>query len=163
MWDRCAIQRLKLVIRCWLADWQAYCMWRINQKPSVSTRACRHSWSVQFLDLTLASTGENSWQSYLTYDTHAPFDMHFPSRYSNCLLLKSMYAGCPVVLPREAECVLLGAAIIGAVAAKKFVSINSAMESLNASGLVSKQILNGWHHEVSLSVVPFFMYCIQMY
>ncbi|CAM6107179.1 unnamed protein product [Calypogeia fissa] len=47
--------------------------------------------------------------------------------------------GCPVVLPREAECVLLGASILGAVAAKKFVSISSAMGALNAPGLVVQQ------------------------
>lgn len=49
--------------------------------------------------------------------------------------------GCPVVLPRETECVLLGAAIIGAVAAKNFASITSAMKALNAPGLVRKQAL----------------------
>jgi ribulose kinase len=43
-----------------------------------------------------------------------------------------------VFLPREAECVLLGAAIIGAVAAKKYDSIIAAMKALNAPGLVSR-------------------------
>jgi hypothetical protein len=46
-------------------------------------------------------------------------------------------AGCPVALPREKESVLLGAAVLGAVAAKKFVSIREAMMALNAPGLVS--------------------------
>jgi ribulose kinase len=44
--------------------------------------------------------------------------------------------GCPVALPREKESVLLGAAVLGAVAAKKFVSIREAMMALNAPGLV---------------------------
>lgn len=47
--------------------------------------------------------------------------------------------GCPVFLPRETECVLLGAAIIGSVAARKFASITSAMGALNALGLVVQQ------------------------
>lgn len=44
--------------------------------------------------------------------------------------------GCPVVLPREKETVLLGAAVLGSVAAKKFESVHHAMKVLNAPGLV---------------------------
>ncbi|XP_024543764.1 FGGY carbohydrate kinase domain-containing protein [Selaginella moellendorffii] len=44
--------------------------------------------------------------------------------------------GCSVILPREKESVLLGAAILGAVAAKKFHNVKEAMEALNAPGLV---------------------------
>lgn len=35
---------------------------------------------------------------------------------------------------------LLGAAILGAVAAKKYTSLNEAMKTLNAAGQVSKAI-----------------------
>ncbi|XP_057987958.1 uncharacterized protein LOC110642073 isoform X2 [Hevea brasiliensis] len=42
--------------------------------------------------------------------------------------------GCPIVLPRESESVLLGAAILGAVAAKKYTSLSEAMKALNAAG-----------------------------
>ncbi|KAL5973975.1 hypothetical protein ACLOJK_030635 [Asimina triloba] len=42
--------------------------------------------------------------------------------------------GCSIVLPRENESVLLGAAILGAVAAKKYSSLRDAMKSLNAAG-----------------------------
>ncbi|KAG9148737.1 hypothetical protein Leryth_013423 [Lithospermum erythrorhizon] len=45
-------------------------------------------------------------------------------------------SGCPIILPRENESVLLGAAIIGAVASKKYDTIRSAMKSMNASGQV---------------------------
>ncbi|KAL2928936.1 FGGY carbohydrate kinase domain-containing protein [Bienertia sinuspersici] len=44
--------------------------------------------------------------------------------------------GYPVILPRENESVLLGAAILGSVAAKKYPSLNEAMKALNASGQV---------------------------
>ncbi|EMS66802.1 FGGY carbohydrate kinase domain-containing protein [Triticum urartu] len=44
--------------------------------------------------------------------------------------------GCPIILPRENENVLLGAAILGAVAAKKFAGVHGAMKALNAAGKV---------------------------
>lgn len=44
--------------------------------------------------------------------------------------------GCPVILPRESESVLLGAAILGAVATKKYNSLREAMKALNAAGQV---------------------------
>ncbi|CAI0402949.1 unnamed protein product [Linum tenue] len=44
--------------------------------------------------------------------------------------------GCPVILPRESESVLLGAAILGAVAAKKYPTLMEAMKALNAAGQV---------------------------
>lgn len=47
------------------------------------------------------------------------------------------FQGCPVILPREKETVLLGAAVLGAVASRQFESVHSAMKVLNAPGLVS--------------------------
>ncbi|CAI0394013.1 unnamed protein product [Linum tenue] len=44
--------------------------------------------------------------------------------------------GCPVILPRESESVLLGAAILGAVAAKKYPTVMEAMKALNVAGQV---------------------------
>ncbi|XP_042482083.1 FGGY carbohydrate kinase domain-containing protein-like [Macadamia integrifolia] len=44
--------------------------------------------------------------------------------------------GCPLILPRESESVLLGASILGAVAAKKYSSLHDAMKALNAPGQV---------------------------
>ncbi|KAH7283185.1 hypothetical protein KP509_35G065200 [Ceratopteris richardii] len=44
--------------------------------------------------------------------------------------------GCKIILPREKETVLLGAAILGAVASKDFDSVQHAMRVLNAPGLV---------------------------
>ncbi|GFS40187.1 FGGY family of carbohydrate kinase [Actinidia rufa] len=44
--------------------------------------------------------------------------------------------GYPIILPRENEPVLLGAAILGAVAAKKYSNLNEAMKALNAAGQV---------------------------
>ncbi|XP_054806367.1 uncharacterized protein LOC129309049 isoform X2 [Prosopis cineraria] len=44
--------------------------------------------------------------------------------------------GCPIILPRESESVLLGAAILGAVASKKFSTLSEAMKALNAAGQV---------------------------
>ncbi|CAO2841736.1 unnamed protein product [Amaranthus hypochondriacus] len=44
--------------------------------------------------------------------------------------------GYPVILPRENESVLLGAAILGSVAAKKYPSLHKAMKALNAAGQV---------------------------
>jgi len=47
--------------------------------------------------------------------------------------------GCAVSLPRENEAVLLGAAVLGSVAAKKYSSVRDAMVALNAPGLVSNR------------------------
>ncbi|KAL6523431.1 hypothetical protein OROGR_017034 [Orobanche gracilis] len=44
--------------------------------------------------------------------------------------------GYPIVLPREKEPVLLGAAILGAVASKKYFTVREAMTALNAAGQV---------------------------
>ncbi|KAK7265292.1 hypothetical protein RJT34_32910 [Clitoria ternatea] len=44
--------------------------------------------------------------------------------------------GCSIILPRESESVLLGAAILGAVATRKYHSLNEAMKALNAAGQV---------------------------
>ncbi|KAL5549070.1 hypothetical protein UlMin_004301 [Ulmus minor] len=44
--------------------------------------------------------------------------------------------GCPIILPRESESVLLGAAILGAVAAREYSSVHEAMKALNAAGQV---------------------------
>ncbi|KAG0476620.1 hypothetical protein HPP92_013461 [Vanilla planifolia] len=44
--------------------------------------------------------------------------------------------GCPIILPRENESVLLGSAILGAVASKSYPSIREAMRALNAPGQV---------------------------
>ncbi|MBA0864545.1 hypothetical protein Goshw_004110 [Gossypium schwendimanii] len=44
--------------------------------------------------------------------------------------------GCPIILPRESESVLLGAAILGAVAAKNYTCLSEAMKALNAAGQV---------------------------
>ncbi|XP_024959289.1 FGGY carbohydrate kinase domain-containing protein isoform X1 [Cynara cardunculus var. scolymus] len=44
--------------------------------------------------------------------------------------------GCRIILPRENESVLLGAAILGAVAAKKYSSLREAMKALNAAGQI---------------------------
>ena len=43
---------------------------------------------------------------------------------------------CPIILPRESEPVLLGAAILGAVAARQYSSMHDAMKALNALGQV---------------------------
>jgi ribulose kinase len=52
------------------------------------------------------------------------------------LKINLFFTGCPIVLPRENESVLLGSAILGAVAAKKFSGIRDAMRTLNAPGKV---------------------------
>ncbi|RYR76995.1 hypothetical protein Ahy_A01g001488 [Arachis hypogaea] len=44
--------------------------------------------------------------------------------------------GYPIILPRESESVLLGAAILGAVATRKYHSLSDAMKALNAPGQV---------------------------
>lgn len=49
--------------------------------------------------------------------------------------------GYPIILPRENESVLLGAAILGAVASKKYSTVREAMMALNAAGGVCKPYL----------------------
>ncbi|GAB2239917.1 hypothetical protein Droror1_Dr00020435 [Drosera rotundifolia] len=54
----------------------------------------------------------------------------------------------PIILPRESESVLLGATILGAVAAKKYPSLNEAMKALNAAGqflpCLPLRVWQGW-------------------
>ena len=57
-------------------------------------------------------------------------------RSSNASPFASYCAGCQIVLPRENEPVLLGAAVLGAVAGKKFPGVRDAMKALNAAGKV---------------------------
>ncbi|GAB2236245.1 hypothetical protein Droror1_Dr00027984 [Drosera rotundifolia] len=65
---------------------------------------------------------------------------------------KSMFffdrAGYPIILPRESESVLLGAAILGASAAKKYPSLHEAMKALNVAGQflpgLSLRVWQGW-------------------
>jgi ribulose kinase len=64
---------------------------------------------------------------------HSPLSFSSPP-YS--VKFKFFFAGCPIILPRENESVLLGASILGAVAAKKFSGVRDAMKSLNAAGKV---------------------------
>lgn len=45
-------------------------------------------------------------------------------------------AGYPIILPRENESVLLGSAILGAVASKKYSTVRDAMKAMNAAGQV---------------------------
>jgi ribulose kinase len=44
--------------------------------------------------------------------------------------------GCRIVLPREPEAVLLGAALLGAVAAGRFATVVEAMGAMNAAGAI---------------------------
>ncbi|MBN1478048.1 FGGY-family carbohydrate kinase [Candidatus Sumerlaeota bacterium] len=46
--------------------------------------------------------------------------------------------GCRIALPREPEAVLLGSAILGAVAAERFGSVVEAMGAMNAAGEIIK-------------------------
>uniref|UniRef100_A0A453NIY1 Carbohydrate kinase FGGY C-terminal domain-containing protein n=1 Tax=Aegilops tauschii subsp. strangulata TaxID=200361 RepID=A0A453NIY1_AEGTS len=56
---------------------------------------------------------------------------------SRCSLKFNLFfTGCPIILPRENENVLLGAAILGVVAAEKFDGVRDAMKALNAAGKV---------------------------
>ena len=56
--------------------------------------------------------------------------------YEILAYLLMIVVGCPIILPRENESVLLGASILGEVAAKKFSSLNEAMKAMNAAGQV---------------------------
>ncbi|OAY69701.1 FGGY carbohydrate kinase domain-containing protein [Ananas comosus] len=50
--------------------------------------------------------------------------------------MQILLARCPIILPRENESVLLGAAILGAVAVKKYSGLQDAMKALNAAGQI---------------------------
>ena len=53
---------------------------------------------------------------------------------SRCSLKFNLFfTGCPIILPRENENVLLGAAILGAVAAKQFGGVHVAIKAQNES------------------------------
>ncbi|KAF6142099.1 hypothetical protein GIB67_037017, partial [Kingdonia uniflora] len=44
------------------------------------------------------------------------------------------YAGCTITLPRESESILLGAAILGVVVAKKYSGLRNVTRALNSTG-----------------------------
>src|SRR5262249_41137468 len=44
--------------------------------------------------------------------------------------------GCRIVLPREPEAVLLGSAVLGAVAAGRFPSVLASMQAMNRAGRI---------------------------
>lgn len=46
--------------------------------------------------------------------------------------------GCPIILPKEPEAVLLGSAILGAVASGKYKSVTEAMAAMNQVGKIIK-------------------------
>ena len=58
--------------------------------------------------------------------------------YEILAYLLMIIVGCPIILPRENESVLLGASILAEVTAKKFSSLNEAMKAMNAVGQVHK-------------------------
>lgn len=66
--------------------------------------------------------------------------------------------GCPIILPRENESVLLGAAILGSVASNKYTTLHSAMKALNAAGEVLSlslylSLFENCHCQGSLSTI----------
>nr|XP_009396981.1 PREDICTED: FGGY carbohydrate kinase domain-containing protein isoform X1 [Musa acuminata subsp. malaccensis] len=63
--------------------------------------------------------------------------------------------GCRIILPRESETVLLGAAILGAVAAQKYSGVHDAMRVLNAAGQVvhpSKDVKVKKYHDAKYQI-----------
>jgi ribulose kinase len=69
------------------------------------------------------------------------------------------FAGCPIILPRENESVLLGASILGAVAAKKFSGVRDAMKSLNAAGKACDKPSYFKEKKESASILYLYLYC----
>jgi ribulose kinase len=60
--------------------------------------------------------------------------------------------GCRLVLPREPEAVLLGAAMLGAVAAERYPGLEQAMAAMNAVSRVVAPAggdVAGYHEQVS--------------
>ncbi|CAL9063193.1 unnamed protein product [Musa banksii] len=63
--------------------------------------------------------------------------------------------GCRIILPRESETVLLGAAILGAVAAQNYSGVHDAMRALNAAGQVvypSKDVKVKKYHDAKYQI-----------
>ncbi|KAF3613798.1 FGGY family of carbohydrate kinase [Capsicum annuum] len=63
--------------------------------------------------------------------------------------------GYPIILPRENESVLLGSAILGAVASKKYPTVREAMKAMNAAGQVvhpSKDVKVKKYHDAKYSI-----------
>lgn len=63
--------------------------------------------------------------------------------------------GYPIILPRENESVLLGSAILGAVASKKYPTVRDAMKAMNAAGQVvhpSQDVKVTKYHDAKYSI-----------
>ncbi|MCD9560750.1 hypothetical protein HAX54_019541 [Datura stramonium] len=63
--------------------------------------------------------------------------------------------GYPIILPRENESVLLGSAILGAVASKEYPTVREAMKAMNAAGQVvhpSKDTKVKKYHDAKYSI-----------
>ncbi|PWA67525.1 Carbohydrate kinase, FGGY, C-terminal [Artemisia annua] len=86
-------------------------------------------WSAMVPEYWLTEGGQSATGALLDYivDNHGA-SAHLANRAAS--------KSCSIILPRESESVLLGAAILGAVAAKKYPGLRGAMKALNAAGLV---------------------------
>lgn len=72
--------------------------------------------------------------------------------YFVCGLIKDIWVvGCSIILPKENESVLLGSAILGAVASKQYPSLHDAMKALNAAGQV--------HYLIPVSHIHYPIFC----
>ncbi|URE42046.1 FGGY family of carbohydrate kinases, N-terminal domain [Musa troglodytarum] len=106
--------------------------------PLLANRAASQSISIyELLNKILESMMQERkvlFVSALTEDMHVLPDFHGNSLYSANEM--EIMLGCCIILPRESETVLLGAAILGAVAAQKYTGLHEAMRALNAAGQV---------------------------
>ncbi|RVW29823.1 FGGY carbohydrate kinase domain-containing protein [Vitis vinifera] len=103
-----------------------------------------HDWELEEVDVFFGRLHDHS----IVWNWGIDDIMVWLDRKNDNFLVKSFYSslasrraklfpyGCPIVLPRESESVLLGAAILGAVASKKYSSLSDSMKALNAAGQV---------------------------
>ncbi|CAA0837323.1 FGGY family of carbohydrate kinase [Striga hermonthica] len=87
---------------------------------------------------SMKKESESPFVASLTADIHINTLLACGGLTKNSLFIQEHadITGYPIVLPRENESVLLGAAIIGSVASKKYPTVREAMKALNASGQV---------------------------
>ncbi|KAG5593940.1 hypothetical protein H5410_035172 [Solanum commersonii] len=78
-----------------------------------------------------------------------------PVYYNNLVNSPGTVNSYPIILPRENESVLLGSAILGAVASKKYPTVRDAMKAMNAAGQVvhpSKDMKVKKYHDAKYSI-----------
>lgn len=126
-------------------------IWGILWSPTKTRSNCSTRW---ILSINSIDIGEGCWIFFRRSFCHCRSILYSLFHFWTWILV-TIFIGCPIILPRESESVLLGAAILGAVASKKFSNLREAMKAMNAAGQVCLPFFLS-------QTLMYFYFCIHM-